>query len=401
MADRRFQLPGIHELSKEQEAVRAWPLEGRFLLTGGPGTGKSVMCLLRARRLHDQLSSTSKNAAKKSPEYVFLVFNHLLMMSSKQLFGVDLSARQWQSWFEGVFKEATGKPLPKLAPPPRSAWRPTDWESACEMIRERSPNELQEKFQHLSVIIDEGQDMPVEFYQCLNELGIDNLFVAADFNQSIGHENCSYTDLLDAIQPDKEHRLASNYRNKYAIARLAQEFYTGDPSAKPPELPEPPIKMVRRPVFFRYVESKEERLLKRVMMFCDRYPRKLIGILTPNDASRSRLFNGLRDSGATFENGKPLVSTFSSRERNEIDFGQGGVVIINAQACKGLEFDVVFLFDLNEYHYRHEFEVEKKSLFYVMVARAVDQVFLLAGMDKDCPIEAILPIEENILERKP
>ena len=67
MAQRLFELPGIQDLSKEQETARALPKKGRHLVIGGPGTGKSVLALLRARR----------HANAKEP-HVFLVFNKLL-----------------------------------------------------------------------------------------------------------------------------------------------------------------------------------------------------------------------------------------------------------------------------------------------------------------------------------
>ena len=66
MAKRRFELPGIQDLSKEQEAARALPKEGQHLIVGGPGTGKSVLALIRARR-HQ----------RDGDDYLFLVFNHL------------------------------------------------------------------------------------------------------------------------------------------------------------------------------------------------------------------------------------------------------------------------------------------------------------------------------------
>jgi DNA helicase-2/ATP-dependent DNA helicase PcrA len=49
MAKREFNLPGIQDLSKEQEDARALPKQGQHLIIGGPGTGKSVLALLRSR----------------------------------------------------------------------------------------------------------------------------------------------------------------------------------------------------------------------------------------------------------------------------------------------------------------------------------------------------------------
>ena len=60
-------LPPIQDLSKEQEAARALPKEGQHFIIGGPGTGKSVLALIRAGR-HQ----------RERDDYLFLVFNHLL-----------------------------------------------------------------------------------------------------------------------------------------------------------------------------------------------------------------------------------------------------------------------------------------------------------------------------------
>lgn len=75
---RRFELPGIQDLNKDQDAALALPLEGQHLIIGGPGTGKSVVALLRARRL-----------AQDQKRYRILVYNHLLEGSNRHLFGGD------------------------------------------------------------------------------------------------------------------------------------------------------------------------------------------------------------------------------------------------------------------------------------------------------------------------
>jgi len=47
VAKRAWALPDIQELSKEQERARLLPMAGCHLIVGGPGTGKSVLALLR------------------------------------------------------------------------------------------------------------------------------------------------------------------------------------------------------------------------------------------------------------------------------------------------------------------------------------------------------------------
>ena len=68
MTKRKFELPGIQDLNKEQEAVRALPTEGQHLIVGGPGTGKSVLALIRARRHYqDREDSCSATASPAGP----------------------------------------------------------------------------------------------------------------------------------------------------------------------------------------------------------------------------------------------------------------------------------------------------------------------------------------------
>ncbi len=43
MAKRTFKLPGVEDLSKDQDRVLRLPRDGQFLIVGAPGTGKSVV----------------------------------------------------------------------------------------------------------------------------------------------------------------------------------------------------------------------------------------------------------------------------------------------------------------------------------------------------------------------
>jgi hypothetical protein len=96
--------------------------QGQHLIIGGPGTGKSVLALLRARRHHQD-----------KDDYVFLVFNRLLNQASRQLFGNGLNSEQWQSWFMSAFTKLTGNPTPML-PPGKNRWQPIDWAGVAQVI---------------------------------------------------------------------------------------------------------------------------------------------------------------------------------------------------------------------------------------------------------------------------
>jgi DNA helicase II / ATP-dependent DNA helicase PcrA len=386
MAKRRFELPGIQDLSKDQERARALPKEGCHLIVGGPGTGKSIIALLRAKRYH------SDN------DYVFLVYNRLLNAASRQLIGNNLKSATWHSWLNGAFRKMLNTELPKVEG--EGVWKPVDWNAAIERVC--STGDIP-KPEFPFVIIDEGQDMPPNFYKTLVNLGFQNFFVVADQNQQITEENSSRRDLEDVLVVNTEEviELQYNYRNSYPVARLAREFYTDDPASPPPQLPNAGPS-VNKPLLVEYgagcrVDFKD--IISRILIRADLEPSKLFGIITPNNIVRDRFFDALRNMEIPLDHGKPKILTSYSGGYGDVLFDEGGILVINAQACKGLEFDVVYIADIHEFHCRPHNADSVKKLFYVMIARARETVVLLKEAGKHCPVDGLLPKADDILGR--
>lgn len=418
MAKCKFKLPGIQDLSKDQEDARALPNEGQHLVIGGPGTGKSVLALLRCGRHH-----------RNNEDYVFLVYNHLLNQASKQLFGENLKSQQWQSWFMQTFKMMTEEKVPLLPPSNGKSWQDTDWDGVLDIIAnlEQLP-ELELSY----LIIDEGQDMPPQFYQALINLGFENFFIVADFNQQIDPVRNShptkdiaplflYEPLFDSDRNlvrdnhgcpvfekecdngDKERliNLTTNYRNTAPVAKLAYEFHT-DPECPPPDMP---IKSsLKIPLIYEYGDATSRpfnELIRNILKTYDRNPNKLIGIITPNNPIRDNYIHALTTVEAVLDNGKPRISTYANNLNldQELRFDICGIMVINAQSCKGLEFDIVFLADIHEHKVWPAISDGKKRLFYVMVARAKDRIIMLKEAGKYCPVETLLPKDPDILRQ--
>jgi DNA helicase-2/ATP-dependent DNA helicase PcrA len=385
MAKREFNLPGIQDLSKEQEDARALPKSGQHLIIGGPGTGKSVLALLRSRR-HQQ----------DKDNYIFLVYNTLLNQASRQLFGGELKSQQWQSWFRDIFQAATNKSIPRL---PEDPWQ-NDWSRASAII-EASPLKVGEKWPFL--IIDEGQDMPPDFYLALANLGFENFYVVADQNQQIvTGQNSTRQDIQNSLSIDLNNviELQDNYRNTHPIARLAREFYTGDPASPPPDLPNRHSTL--RPLLYEYRDAQFQQIIERILKNADAKPNKLYGVITPNNEVRDKYYRAFNTSKIKLDNGQPRVETYANKAGviANLSFNEGGIMVINAQSCKGLEFDTVFLADINQFRFDATNPDQAKRLFYVMVARAKEQIVMLKKADIHCPVEAILPKDTEIMERK-
>ena len=385
MARRKFELPGIQDLSKEQEAARALPKEGQHLIVGGPGTGKSVLALIRARR-HQ----------REQGDYLFLVFNHLLNRASGQLFGSGLVGRTWDSWFRGIFRELAGQTVP-VREPNDGGYREIDWACVEELVHALPDDETpRQPF----LVIDEGQDMPPEFYNALVGLGFDRFFVVADQNQQIKEANSSRKEIADclAIEATNVIELRQNYRNNYPVARLARAFYTGDPASPPPELPEPAPGAV--PLLYSYEQSSLSTVAQGILRLADRDPRKLIGVIAPNNQVRERYLEALRSVEVRLDNPRPTIETYHQENRAEVTFDEGGILVINAQACKGLEFDVVVLADIDEHFVRRRDPDDARRLFYVMVARARERVFMFMKRGGRKDILRILPADRDVLRRE-
>ena len=145
-----------------------------------------------------------------------------------------------------------------------------------------------------------------------------------------------------------------------------------------------------------------DKVIERVLKLADRNPRKLIGIIAPTNKTRNKYLDALRQisnsDSIDLDNGKPRIVTYAYGEKSNLRFDEGGIFVINAQSCKGLEFDTVFIADINAFYCHPAIEDERKRLFYVMVARAIDHVFLLKETGNACPVDSILPKDSKILK---
>ena len=394
MAKRRFELPGIQDLSKEQEAVRALPKEGQHLIVGGPGTGKTVVALIRARRYQ-----------REQNDYVFLVFNHLLHRASAQLFPGELSGATWMTWFHEQFETLTGE-TPPLKPAGPDGFRPIDWDRVNRVVSDRRASGGTTIADMPFLVIDEGQDMPPQFYRALVALGFERFFVAADQNQQIRDEHSSRRDIETelAIDTGDVIELKHNYRNCGPVAKLARAFYTGDPASPPVDLPS---RRGSAAWLCEYAEGRFAGICRRIVKLVDRNPATLVGVIAPNNEVRERYLAGLRTATGELlkaarglDNGAPRMETFFGRHRPDVRFDEGGILVLNVHACKGLEFDVAVLADIDRHPVPPTDLDAARKRFYVMVARARERVILLRRHGAKSRIEEILPGDPAVLERK-
>ena len=206
------------------------------------------------------------------------------------------------------------------------------------------------------VIIDEAQDYSPLQYEIFNQLfNKSNKTILGDISQSINpYMNVeSYNNVVNILKPEDTSiiNLTKSYRSTMEITRFSR-------------------KILNEEIHDEYVErsgewpqltgfSDEEDINKRIVEEVKVYKsdgHNSIGIITKNVDEAQRVYNYLRDR----INIKMIV--------NEDDDYVNDILVIPAYLAKGLEFDVVMIYNASDLRYKDE---EDRLLLYTACTRAL------------------------------
>jgi DNA helicase IV len=359
-----MRLPTYQELSKEQLEIYNLPLDDTYLVAGPPGTGKTVMALYRAQ-MYDDSDTESK---------VIMYNNTLEEYTSDASLELEISGQvsTFNRWFWYGYPDWTGEGYP-----PEKRKFVYEWKPIISTLVQKSPRNTG------ALLIDEGQDLPPGFYVSLPYIA-NKYTIFADENQRLDEERNSTLDIIrDSTDPDDELLLTTNYRNTREIARLAREFYVGLESGKP-DLPD---RRGDKPVVRRTESSTE------AARFIANHERtndhERIGVLVKHTDTQLEIYRMLRSIET--ENEVQLYSS-SNEAANYIDFSVPGLQVLCFASAKGLEFDTVFLPEIQRYTSEIE-QAETWMKLYVMISRARDQLYVMYSGDDEPPILELFPDE--------
>ncbi len=381
MAKRIYSLPRLDQMTKDQRKVLRLKKEGQYLIVGSPGTGKSVVALLRAREYVNDENN------------LFLTFNHVLSHATQQLFEGELNCQTAMSWFYKLQWELMGG-LPNTFDrdkmPEREPHKP-DYEQVVSRFKPLNVN-----YSQYQIIIDEGQDLPPGWYDSLTELGFENFFVVADQNQQITEEHSSRTELLEVLGLENKEvvELKENWRNTSSIAIFANCFYT-DKTSPNPLIPN----RVSTDIPMQFEYTNIDQIYDMILSEYDRDPSKLIGLIVPTENKREWYAKKLGNDHVKRSNSKPLITTYFANQKSEvdIDFAYGGIVVLNDKSVKGIEFDTVFII-IDEFKMINNDIESLKKRFYVMSSRARERLFLFKSAKLTSVIEEILPKPDEVYQ---
>ncbi len=302
----------------DQQKILNLPFEKSHLIFGVPGSGKTLLAMLRAK-----LAPFDKN------KVLLLVYNRPL----KQLFAMangdseeSYKVETFHSWFYTYYKEIAG------TPPPCVMDFQYDWTKIYEVLSRKGVHQYYEY-----VVVDEAQDFPMELLNLLKYVS-KRVTVFIDPNQNIVSEDDEQiVRLCEAMKLDfsEIYHLTKNYRSSPEIHRFSQNFFFG----KYPKGSECfSTRRGRKPVIYR--KYSWDDTWDEVANYAEENPGHRIGVVLSSIRFGNQALKQLTERLP----GKKvaLYKWMRSHRGGAVDFFSD-VVIMSMNTVKGMGFDAVFV----------------------------------------------------------
>jgi DNA helicase IV len=447
-------MPNSKEMSKEQmEIYLDAPLDGFVLVKGPPGTGKTVIAFLRAktiaklggkasvamynRVLSRYTSNVTENNFNSTTLHKWVYHWWRALSPSGELDGVDKiflecpfeekdeakalgarwdrTARKWyvsgEKYRENkiVFQRWDPNPgrldLPTL---PDDQWQ-QDWGKILEVIvsEEKKGNVKKCDVNWGHLIIDEAQDFSPKMFETLalitkllfkseSEASSPAITIFADENQRLRDTNSTIKDIKEGLSllDNREYSLTKNYRNSLQVAKLASKFYTGLRTG----VPDLPIRENDKPILFEGKNLNDA--IEYIYRYAVNHENEEIGVITQSEKIRKKIMTRLNkkiegNTRLTLQSYSSKDTTYNNSDKMIFDKG-GMITVINKQSCKGLEFDAVFLPELQSTSVVPDDKDQFMMEMYVMISRARHMLVLMVSNEG----ESLPAILSNIPDKK-
>lgn len=328
------------------------PVEGRYFVSGPPGSGKTNLLLLRAE----------VTVGSGERDILFITFTRSLadfIRSGAVARGLIEShqIKTFHSWaFEHVLHHLGERVVSK----------DVDFD---ESVRMQALAQIQEanarrpsKNLYSAIFIDEAQDLSVGELRALLELS-ENVCVCGDGRQGIYEQDGIEISELEGLA---HYHLDKHFRIGQAIAKVADRLMP--PAEGAPTLEETcnydPATQGKSTAELHPCETREAQfgmMLEKIRLQLDAFNGDSIGIFCPRQEDRAELrakFDKTDLAGSVFVHGVDDQATFSSTKP---------IHVLTLHGCKGTEFRCVHIFGAEGLR---SFPLNRTKLSYTGVTRA-------------------------------
>ncbi|MGW7382921.1 AAA family ATPase [Streptomyces sp. NPDC054794] len=343
--------PFLHpDLTPAQRGcLDALPLTGNHVVSGPPGSGKSLLAAHRA--VHLALTGRPTLLLSRSNLLRQLLGDTLQGLTVP---GAPVEAATVHGWVLRHFGYG--------APRTQDGW--FDWAALTQQAA-AALGENEEATPHL--VVDEGQDLSPGFYR-MARLAAASVTVFADECQRLTETNSTLTEITDALgRSTGRVEISGNHRNTREIASLAEHFRTGGTR------PDIPFRSGTLPVVRQYSGIKD--LADDIATMAARHPGDRIGVIVNSLRTAADLMRRLERGGLAHE--PQLYSSAASSGRyRDLDLARPGVVVVHRASAKGLDFDTVVIADAESDSATDPTEATLRMAYYVMITRARQRLVL-------------------------
>ncbi len=353
------------ELTNDQARAVELPAGRHRVLRGGPGSGKTLVLLHRARHLADTLGV-------RPDRLLVLVYTNALVSflraAAAELGLPGEAVRTWDDWCAGHWERFV--PWPK---PHRSRGVP-DFEAVRHGVRREVLGSRRPPLYDF-VLVDEGQDLDAGAFEVLSRVS-SHVTVAFDPRQRIYDSGAEEEEVLAALGlPSCSVTLLETWRSSPHVARLASRLLPGEEERESflrqvrtsPAGRETPLLYVARDG-----EDEADRLAEVARARLLRGER--VAVLLPARALVARVAHDLRARGIPAEvphrhgeNGGPFPP---------LDFSSDLVKVLPFHSAKGLTFDAVLLPCLAAPGHHARSPRAFRRLLFVALTRAASWAYL-------------------------
>lgn len=320
-----FSLPTFTQLTNNQRL--ALEESDAIALSGGPGTGKTVVSLWRHIRNHKLHNIDS----------LLLTYTKTLQYYLKQT----------------AKRESTS--------------------AAKNIKRTQKWTYKSNKSNFDEIIIDEAQDVPIGMYHTIKRYA-DDVSYGADEAQSLYKDGCSGRDLQNLFVNNEAYELSQNFRNSKEILQFTKSVFSD--IYIPHNVVSSSRLTGRKPylqVLGRY--DFEDTVIENIMEIAEEFSEGThnIGVLVPSER-QVNLYYDLLNRRTTCSKYHSNMDDFETLER---------VHVTTFKSAKGLEFDTVIIPGFDSYNW---FINNTKGRFtendyYVALTRAKLNLFLMCKYD--------------------
>ena len=369
-----FTLPNYSELTDSQREILNLPGGKNHVVTGAPGTGKSVLAVYRASDMH-----------KAGMKVLLLVYNKPLMLyisSAVDELGLNADVKTWNSWISSFYNEHFGHKPPDILGIPFTF----DWE--------RIKQDFQSIGAHYDhIIIDEAQDFPIELIEALRIIS-SGISCFMDENQTIADNHTTYQDAVMALNVPTKHTLHENFRNPKEIFDFAKLYSNGG------NLAEPIHSINHKPEMVKCISFSTDELISKMVGYIRNQMCgcRSIGVFVKPQSVEST-YDEL--NLCLNRHDDPDVFRYSAMAHTDVDFDKDGVFVLSFGTMKGLEFDGVLIPKFERIKSRNDKKLDR-NIIYVATTRASKELVCFYNNDFVTPnhIDIFSPLagHKNVLK---